>query len=665
MNNLVRNIFLFFRKLIVWLFFRVFVLVVIIFATLVCFFYFQMPTMEKLLDARDQGSVTLLDKNGDIFAWRGKQFEGSLRSETVSPILKKAIISVEDKGFYKHFGISIRGIIGAIAINLKEGRGPFQGHGGSTITQQVAKLLCLLQSQNKVEKECRKATLARKMMEIPFSIAMEIKYSKDEILSVYLNRVYLGAGSYGFEAASQRYFNKSARIVNLAESAMLAGLLKAPSRFAPTRNLKIATERASVVLSLMLKEGHIKQKEKIYAEKNPAKLSNKAKELIGSHFANWIMSSTPRELSTSTSEDIIINTTFDPSIQQIVEIATEKIFNKLIKDDSRAELAVVVMTKDGLVRAMLGGRDFKNGTHKFNRAIQALRQPGSAFKPFIYAAALDQGYSPNTIFFDEPTEIYIEGSKAYKPKNYTGKYLGPVTLNQALGESINTVAVQLANEIGIEKIRAIAKDFGIRSKIGKGLAVALGSSEVNLLELTSAYAGFLSNGKKVNPIGWLDLKLRGEKGVLMSADNSEGIQVIDQNASAALLYMLNNVVENGTGVRAKIPGWDLAGKTGTSQLMKDAWFIGFNTEYVCGIWMGYDDNTPLEGVTGGGIPAELWSNIITQLINQSTPAALPYLTPEEFEQFAGINNLGEKRSDKQTSNNRSIIKALINTLFGN
>ena len=292
-----------------------------------------------------------------------------------------------------------------------------------------------------------------------------------------------------------------------------------------------------------------------------------------------------------------------------------------------------------------------------------MRQPGSAFKPFIYAAALDQGYSPNSVFFDEPTEIQIEGSKTYKPKNYTGEYLGPVTLNDALAESINTVAVQLANEIGIEKIRAIAKDFGIRSAIGKGLAVALGSSEVNLLELTSAYAGFLSNGKKVNPIGWFDLKIRGEKGVLMSADRSAGMQVIDQNASSALVYMLNNVVENGTGGRAKIPGWDLAGKTGTSQLMKDAWFIGFNTEYVCGIWMGYDDNTPLKGVTGGGLPAELWSSIIKKLIDQNTPIALPYLTPEEFEKFAENNKNTEKIND-ENQKNKSIIKALINTLFG-
>ena len=662
MFTLIQKLVSLFRKLVLWLFLRIGLLFLLIFSTLVCYFYFQMPTMEGLLDARDRGSVTLVDKNGDVFAWRGKQFEGSLRSETVSPILKKAIIAVEDRRFLKHFGISPTGILGAMRINLKEGRGPFQGHGGSTITQQVAKLLCLLQDERKEEIECRRATMARKIMEIPFAIAMEIKYSKKEILSIYLNRVYLGAGSYGFEAASQRYFNKSAREVNLSESAMLAGLLKAPSRLAPTKDMKKATKRASLVLKLMEKEGHISYKERMIAENFPAKLSNKASEQIGGYFVNWIMGSAPEELSTSTSEDVIIKTTFDPETQLIVEKATKKIFEKFVKEDSKAEVAVVVMSKDGFVRAMLGGRDFSGGVGKFNRAVQALRQPGSAFKPFVYAAALDQGYSPNYLVIDEPIEIEIEGSKTYKPKNYTGEYLGEVTLNDALGKSINTVAVKLANDIGIERIRAIAKDFGIRSIIGKGPAVALGASEVNLLELTSAYAGFLSKGKSINPIGWLDLKIRGEKDVLMSTDRSSGIQVIDDHAGAALLYMLRTVVENGTGVRAKIPGWDIAGKTGTSQSLKDAWFIGFNADFVCGVWMGNDDNTSLEGVTGGGLPAELWVEIMSQIIINDHPKNLPYMTPEEFDNQFAINN---DTKDKDKRVNKSLIKALFDSLFGN
>ena len=664
MISFISKVVSFFRRVILWITIRIGFLFLLMFGTLISYFFFQMPSMEDLLDARDRGSVTLLDKNGDVFAWRGKQFEGSLRSETVSPFLKKAIIAVEDRGFFSHFGVSPRGILGAIRINIKEGRGPFQGHGGSTITQQVAKLLCLLQYERKDETECRKATIARKLMEIPFALAMEFKYSKAEILSIYLNRVYLGAGSYGFEAAAQRYFNKSAREVNLSESAMLAGLLKAPSRFAPTSNLSKATERASLVLRLMEKEGHINSLDRSSAENFPAKLSTEASQPVGSYFANWIMGSAPKELSSATSEDVIIRTTFDPQIQQVVEKSTRKVFEEFVKEDSKAEVAVVVMSKDGLVRAMLGGRDFSGGVDKFNRAVQALRQPGSAFKPFIYAAALDQGYSPNTVFFDEPIEIEIAGSKTYKPKNYTGEYLGPVTLNDALGKSINTVAVKLANEIGIEKIRAIAKDFGIRSSIGKGPAIALGASEVNLLELTAAYAGFLSIGKNVSPIGWMDLKIRGDKEVLMSVDRSDGTQVIDDHASATLLYMLRNVVDNGTGVRAKIPGWDLAGKTGTSQSLKDAWFIGFNTEFVCGVWMGNDDNTSLEGVTGGGLPAELWSEVMAELMKGITPMALPLMTPEEFEQFAIYKDKNEERVDDDTSA-QSLIRALLGTLFGN
>ena len=651
------------RKLVLWLFFRIALLSIILFSTVVAYFFFQIPSMEDLLDARDRGSVTFVDKNEDVFAWRGKQFEGSLRSETVSPLLRKAIIAVEDRGFYRHFGISPRGILGAIRINVKEGRGPFQGHGGSTITQQVAKLLCLLQYNNKNETECRKPTIARKLMEIPFSLAMEFKYSKAEILSIYLNRVYLGAGSYGFEAASQRYFNKSAREVSLAEAAMLAGLLKAPSRFAPTNNLAQATERASLVLGLMEKEGYITYKEKLLAETSPAALSNEASEQVGGYFVNWIMGSAPKELSSATSEDVIIRTTFDPKIQWMVEKSTRNIFEDFVKTGSKAEIAVVVMSKDGLVRAMLGGRDFSGGAGKFNRAVQALRQPGSAFKPFVYAAALDQGYSPNAVFVDEPIEVMVSGSKTYKPKNYTKDHIGPVTLNEALGKSINTVAVKLATEVGIERIRAIAKDFGIRSSIAKGPAVALGASEVNLLELTAAYAGFLASGQRVNPIGWIDLRIRGDDEVLMSVDRSNEMQVIDDHAGAALLYMLRNVVETGTGMRARIPGWDLAGKTGTSQSLKDAWFIGFNAEFICGVWMGNDDNTSLEGVTGGGLPAELWSKIMTELVKDSTPIALPYMTPQEYEQFAIYKDSDSERKTNSTSN-QSLLKALFNTLFG-
>ena len=660
---LFKNLFLLARKIFSWFILRLALLFIMIFGTLVGYFYFEMPSMVDLLDARDRGSVTFLDKNDNVFAWQGKTFEGSLRSETVSPFLRKAIIAVEDKGFFNHFGISPRGILGAIRINIREGRGPFQGHGGSTITQQVAKLLCLLQYDNKNEIECRKATLARKLMEIPFALAMELKYTKAEILSIYLNRVYLGAGAYGFEAAAQRYFNKSAREVDLPQSAMLAGLLKAPSRFAPTSNLEKAKERAAIVLKLMEKENFISHRDRLLANKFPAELSNEASKQIGGYFVNWIMGSAPKELASATSEDVIIRTSFDPEIQQLVEKSTKKIFENFIKEDSKAEIAVVVMSKDGLVRGMLGGKDFSGGANKFNRAVQALRQPGSAFKPFVYAAALDQGYSPNAIFFDEPIEIQIDGSSSYRPKNYTGEFIGPVTLNDALGKSINTVAVQLATEIGIERIRAIAKDFGIRSSIGTGPAVALGASEVNLLELTAAYAGFLSRGKSVNPIGWLDLKVRGDKEVLMSVDRSDGHQVIDNHAGAALLYMLRTVVETGTGKRARIPGLDLAGKTGTSQSLKDAWFIGFNAEFVCGVWIGNDDNTSLEGVTGGGLPAQLWSNIMVDLTRDSVSQSLPLITPEEYEAFAIYNGPKDKNFTDKDSN-QSILQALFKTLFG-
>ena len=633
---------------------------------IVGYFYFQLPPMEILLDARDRGSVTLKDRDGNIFAWRGKQFEGSLRSETVSPALLKAIISVEDRRFYQHFGISPRGILGAVRINLSEGRGPFKGHGGSTITQQVAKLLCLLQAVERSERECRRPTIARKLLEIPFSFAMELRYSKSEILSIYLNRAYLGSGSYGFEAASQRYFGKSARDVNIAESAMLAGLLKAPTRLAPTNNLLRAQNRAALVIELMKREGYLNTTEVKLARKHPATLYPKASQQIGGYFADWIMSIPPKELTSNTSEDVLIKTTFNPQIQLSIEQAVGDVYNQYVKDGSKSEVAVVVMSKDGQVLAMLGGREINGGFGKFNRAVQAFRQPGSAFKPFVYAAALDQGLGPNFLMEDEPMTYKVSGSKPYTPKNYTGEYLGTVTLTESLAKSINTVAVKLANTVGLSRVRAIAKDFGIRSKIGLGPAIALGASEVNLLELTSAYAGILAGGRSVTPVGLTDLRLRGADNSLMSASSNSSKQVIDEAAAAALVYMLKQVVDSGTGVRAGVEGWEVAGKTGTTQGARDAWFIGFTSNYVTGVWMGYDDNTSLSGVTGGGLPAEVWSKCMERILKGGVPKKLPLISPDEYASLGFVNsNLKNEFNEEKSFVSKSLFDSLFESLFGN
>ncbi len=357
----------------------------IILALAIGYFYATLPPVGDLLDGRARGSVTLLDRDGKVFAWRGEQFGGQITAETVSDDLRNAVVATEDKRFYRHFGISPRGVASAVRINLREGRGPLSGNGGSTITQQTAKLLCIgvpfdpktWKTEADYEADCRAGSVWRKVKEAIYAMAMEAKYSKNEILTIYLNRAYLGAGSRGFEAASQRYFGKSAAQVGPAEAAMLAGLLTAPSRYAPTANLQRSQDRASVIVGLMEDQGYLTKAEADQARARPAQLSQAAEARAGGYFADWVMDSGPNFLTSETTEDVILRTTFDPRIQQAAEDALQSIFETKVKEGSEAQAAIVVMSADGAVRAMVGGRKFKGVAGQFNRAIQAKRQTGS------------------------------------------------------------------------------------------------------------------------------------------------------------------------------------------------------------------------------------------------------------------------------------------------
>jgi len=622
-------------------------------AAWVGYFYVTLPPMESLLDGRQKGSVVLLDRDNKVFAWRGEQFDGSLRANTVSPNLKNAIVATEDKRFYKHFGLSPRGIAGAIAINLRAGRGPFSGNGGSTITQQVAKLLCL--GEDLPESECRQQSLWRKIKEVPYALAMELKYEKDDILSIYLNRAYLGAGANGFEAAAKRYFGKSARDLNISESAMLAGLLTAPSYYAPTRNLERAQGRANVVIGLMQAQDYITQVESELARANPATLSQAAQKRAGGYFADWVMSSAPQFLTRDTTEDVAIRTTFDPAIQKAAEEAVTYVFDNMVSEGSKAEAAIVIMSPDGAVRAMVGGRDI-NGAGKFNRAIQALRQPGSSFKPFVYGAALESGMHPFDPVEDAPITIDVPGSGPWIPKNYSNRYYGRIMMVDALANSLNTVAVRLAMQVGLEKVRAVASDFGITTPLAQGPALALGASNVYLLEMVGAYAGILNGGRQTRPYGWIDLRVRGDNQVLMSLDRTVGFRVLSERADGYLIYMMSKVVEIGSGKRANLGDRPAAGKTGTTQGARDAWFIGFTADYVAGVWMGYDDNSKLTGVTGGGLPAEIWKQAMTRVHDGLPIRPLPMIDPtlEPAPVVAPIS---------QTE--KTGLQGLINSLFGN
>ena len=626
-----------------------------------------LPDLSELLDGRARGSVTLLDREGDVFAWRGDQFGGAVRANTVSPYLRDAVVATEDKRFYRHLGISPRGVASAVRINLSEGRGPLSGHGGSTITQQVAKLLCLgkpfdpneWKSEGDYVRDCRRSSLSRKAQEAIFALAMEAKYSKDDILSIYLNRAYMGGGAYGAEAASQRYFGKNASNLSIPEGAMLAGLLTAPSNLSPTKNLQRSQNRAATVVRMMREQGYVSAEEEAIAQANPAVLSMAAKQQVGGYYADWVMSSGPEFFTRNTTEDVIIRTTLDQRLQKAAEEGLQWVFDNKVSVDSKAQAAIVVMDADGAVRAMVGGRVTKV-TGAFNRATQAMRQTGSAFKPFVYATALDLGYSPLDTINDEPYCLNIAGSGEWCPNNYTKKFEGPVTMARALEASLNIPAVKISESVGRDLVRRVASDFGIKSDLAAGPALALGASESTLLEMTGAYAGILNGGSAVTPFGLVELSLLGDNEPLMGAGGGIEERVIQESSARQLTWMMEKVVSQGTGKRAQFEGREIAGKTGTTQGAKDAWFIGFTGDYVAGVWMGYDNNTKLNGVTGGGLPADIWRETMQRIHKDVPIKPLPMQLPKQPQQSAQpIDVVPDNSSSK-----RNIIENLLFNLFG-
>lgn len=620
----------------------------------VLYFYVKLPPASELLDARTHGSVTMLDRNGDVFAWRGAQFGGEIGPGDVSPHLVDAILAAEDRRYYSHFGVDPFGLVRAMVANIRAG-GFVQG--GSTITQQVAKNVFLTSEK----------TLERKLKEVPVAMALEAKYSKDEILSIYMNRVYLGAGATGFEAAAQRYFSKSAKYVTVPEAAMLAGLLKAPSRFAPTSDIGRAEGRAAVIIQAMKETGAITEAEAADALAHPAQLSMEAARRTGGHFADWVMESGPAFLTATTTEDVRISTTFDPKIQAAAEAGLAWVFENKVKPGSPAEAAVVVMTPEGEVRAMIGGRDPSAGA--FNRAVQALRQTGSVFKPIVYAAAIEAGYSPLDTIVDRPLSMRIPGSGVWSPENYGGGYAGEVTLTTALARSINTVAVRLSERVGREKVRALAAAMGITTPIADGPALALGVSEATLLEMTGVFAVIANGGNAITPRGISDITLRGDDIPVMSfADSGPGEQVLSRPSAGQLVGMMEEVIRSGTGRRAD-PGRPAAGKTGTTQAARDAWFIGFTADYVVGVWMGKDDNEPLTGVTGGGLPAEIWHEVTTRIesglparpLNTAPPRGGAYVS-DDGSRGAPVTRTAPRQSEDSVV--KSVLNDVINLLGG-
>ncbi|WP_299727732.1 transglycosylase domain-containing protein [uncultured Tateyamaria sp.] len=670
-GNILTRLFRWVLRLIWKITWRVSLAACAVLAMFVGYYWTTLPDVNTLLDGRARGSVTLLDRDEQIFARRGDQFGGAVTAQSVAPALRDAVVATEDKRFYRHFGLSPRGIASAVRINLSEGRGPLSGHGGSTITQQTAKLLCLGEEyvaadwENEAEyvADCRRTSIQRKAKEAIYALAMEAKYSKDEILSIYLNRAYMGGGAYGAEAAAQRYFGVPASDVNPSQAAMIAGLLTAPSRLAPTSDLDRSHARAATILRLMGEQGYLSSAEVAQWQKNPSGLAPAARRNAGGYFADWVMSTGPEFFTRNTAEDVIIRTTLDQRLQRAAEEAVNFVFENKVREGSKAQAAVVVMSADGAVRAMVGGRETR-ASGVFNRAIQAERQTGSAFKPFVYAAALELGHSPLSTVDDAPMTIDIPGSGPWSPRNYTNNYRGRVTLVEALQDSLNIPAVKVSESVGRDLVRRVASDFGIESDLAAGPALALGASESTLLDMTGAYAGILNGGSSVTPYGLVDLRLQGDDAPLMGTGGGIRERVIGDKAAAELIWMMEKVVSQGTGRRAQFGGREIAGKTGTTQAARDAWFIGFTADYVAGVWMGYDDNTPLTGVTGGGLPAEIWREAMSR-VHEGLPArGLPMRAPDGFQVQQPQQAPAQPRQREVPRTTEGLIEMLVREILG-
>jgi penicillin-binding protein 1A len=561
----------------------------------------HLPPIQSLEIPKRPPTIEIVGTDGSMLAQRGDMAGANVSLKDLPPYLPKAFIAIEDRRFYSHHGIDPQGILRAAATNLLH-RGVSQG--GSTLTQQLAKNLFLTQER----------TLARKLQEAELALWLERKYSKNEILELYLNRVYFGSGAYGVEAAAQRYFGKSARNVTLAEAAMLAGLVKSPSRLAPNRNPEGAEARAKTVLAAMADGKFITQSQAQASIGHPAISVKPAGAGTINYVADWI-GEVLDDLVGQIDQSIVVQTTIDPKLQSLAEAAViDELAAKSVKFNV-SQGALVAMSPDGAVRALVGGRNYSES--QYNRAITAKRQPGSAFKPFVYLTAIEAGLTPDTVRLDAPIDI-----KGWKPENYTHEYFGAVTLTHALAMSLNTVAVRLGLEVGPKNVVRTAHRLGITSKLEPNASIALGTSEVSMLELVGAYAPFANGGLSVTPHVVTKIKTLDGK-VLYMRQPEEANQSIEPRNVAMMNAMMQETLISGTARKAEIPGWQAAGKTGTSQDFRDAWFIGYTANLVAGVWFGNDDNAPTRKATGGGLPVEAWTRFMRAAHQGVAVASLP------------------------------------------
>jgi penicillin-binding protein 1A len=561
----------------------------------------QLPPIDQLTVPKRPPNIAILAADGSLLANRGETGGRTVTIGEIPPYLPKAFVAIEDRRFYEHFGIDPVGITRAVVNNLRGGGGV---QGGSTLTQQLAKNLFLTQER----------TAARKIQEAILALWLERTYSKDQILELYLNRVYFGSGAYGVEAAAQRYFNKSARSVTIAEAAMLAGLVQAPSRLAPNRNPAAAEKRAQLVITAMADQGLISPNAAKTALVAPAEAAERVGAGSVNYAADYVMDVLDDFIG-AIEGDVTVLTTIDPKLQASAEtVLVESLAAQGAKLHA-SQGAVVSLAPDGALRALIGGRDYTKS--QFNRATVAKRQPGSSFKPFVYLTALEQGLTPDTIRDDSLVTI-----KNWTPENNSRTYRGPVTLTTAFAHSLNTVAVKLNQEVTPREVVRTAQRLGISSALQANPSLALGTSEVTPIELAGAYAAFANGGQAVLPYVIREVKSAAGKVIYARKATNFG-PVIEPKTLSMINSMFNQTMVSGSGSKANIAGWEVGGKSGTTQDFRDAWFVGFTARLVTAVWVGNDDNSAMKRVYGSGLPAEIWAKYMRAAHVGMQPAPIP------------------------------------------
>ena len=575
---------------------------------------FAVPAFDEIgKDWRTQSdfSVTFLDRYGNVIGKRGILQDDTVELEEMPDHLIKAVLATEDRRFFDHFGIDVFGTIRALHENARAG-GVVQG--GSSITQQLAKNLFLSNER----------TLQRKIKEAYLALWLEANLTKRDILKLYMDRAYMGGGTFGVAAASEFYFGKQVPDLDLAESAMLAGLFKAPTKFAPHINLPAARARANQVLTNMVDSGFMTEGQLVGARRRPASIVERSQTATADYFLDWAFEQVKARVD-GREKVLVARTTLDTRLQRAAEAAVESTLRESGETYNVSQGALVSLDPDdGSVRAMVGGRDY--GASTFNRATNALRQPGSSFKAYVYAVALENGYEPDDIVVDAPVSI---GN--WSPQNYGRSYKGRISVRTALTQSLNTVAVRLSIEFGRQPIADLAAALGIETPLKVTRALALGSSEVTVLDQATAYSAFANGGYRVKPRAIIDVKTSaGDVVYDASSDSAPRQRVLSEKTVLGMIDMLHNVVMNGTGRRAQLPGINVAGKTGTTNAYRDAWFVGFTGNFTTAVWLGNDNYESTERLTGGILPAQTWQKYMRVAMASEEVEPLPGLPPPEI-----------------------------------